>query len=109
MTLNMTLVCFNAGSVMIRTRVTAMTVVTEAVRAVTVTASEGHSKVLSQQRWVSFVLAQNNSHQLGSSWKPDVSLRLALGILKLYIVIARTQKYTDRQRHKANNPSELPG
>ena len=26
-----------------------------------------------------------------------------------YVVIARTQKHTDRQSHKANNPSELPG
>ena len=25
------------------------------------------------------------------------------------VIIARTQKHTDRQRHKANNPSELPG
>ena len=25
------------------------------------------------------------------------------------IIISRTQKHTDRQRHKANNPSELPG
>ena len=26
-----------------------------------------------------------------------------------FVIIPRTQKHTDRQRHKANNPSELPG
>ena len=28
---------------------------------------------------------------------------------ELCVIIARTQKHTDRQRHKANDPSELPG